>query len=515
MMKHSELRKHQIEAVNSIMNALKSEKRRILIGMPVGTGVMSVLMETVKRIIDTDLKGKILFLTGNMALREQAEKRLKEFTDISINFEDPSKKIILATSGRMKTQIKKLDISDLQYVICQDAQMLNVEELEPFVLIGSTALPEISKGIFKDCDFSYRYSYEDAVVEGVLMPELTPDTYPVAIEGFCRQLFELFGGEFISKDRVENKIITRNMNLSFQMKEKMIAVECKSYRDRNVAELRIQPALERIKHFRDRVNCDEYVVILFGETSGIDKKAIYDKYRITIWDVANLLYYIGDNLQLQTQLAMLVYFSLSDIVPLESVGWQPEVVGEYKNKSEMSPLEKIASLKDMLEHCPAGKKHFREYEEICESIIRELFAQEFGQMVKQKTTSDKLFRMDVICTIKSSSSFWALIRQHYNSHFVIFEYKNYASTLEQNLIYTTEKYLFNTGLRNVAIILSRKGFSKNAQMAANGCLRESGKLILNINDEDLHIMLKQKAEGLNPSDYLVEKLEGILMGINK
>lgn len=93
MMKHSELRKHQIEAVNSIMNALKSEKRRILIGMPVGTGVMSVLMETVKRIIDTDLKGKILFLTGNMALREQAEKRLKEFTDISINFEDPSKKL--------------------------------------------------------------------------------------------------------------------------------------------------------------------------------------------------------------------------------------------------------------------------------------------------------------------------------------------------------------------------------------------------------------------------------------
>lgn len=314
----------------------------------------------------------------------------------------------------MKTQIKKLDISDLQYVICQDAQMLNVEELEPFVLIGSTALPEISKGIFKDCDFSYRYSYEDAVVEGVLMPELTPDTYPMAIEAFCRQIFELFDGELISKEEVENQVVIRNRDFSFRVKGKLIAVECKSYRDRIVAEPRIQPALERIIHLRRRIDCDEYIVILFGEMSGIDKKAIYDKYKITIWDASNLLYYIGDNLKLQTQLAMLTYFSISDIVPIKPIGWEPKILTMSESKEEMSSLEKITHLENRLEDCKTGKKHFREYEEICEEIIRELFVQEFGNMVTQKTTSDKLFRMDTICTLKSTSSFWGLIRQHYN-----------------------------------------------------------------------------------------------------
>ena len=108
---------------------------------------------------------------------------------------------------------------------------------------------------------------------------------------------------------------------------------------------------------------------------------------------------------------------------------------------------------------------------------------------------------------------WQMIVQHYNSHFVVFEFKNYKDEIDQNLIYITEKYLFDAALRNVAIIISRKGFSKAAKFAAEGCLKEHGKLILNVTDEDLIRMLELKSD--KAADYLLDKLEDFLMGISK
>ena len=108
---------------------------------------------------------------------------------------------------------------------------------------------------------------------------------------------------------------------------------------------------------------------------------------------------------------------------------------------------------------------------------------------------------------------WNMLVQHYNSHFVVFEFKNYAREIDQNLIYITEKYLFDAALRNVAIIISRKGFSKSAKFAAEGCLKEHSKLILNITNEDLINMLELKSN--EAADYLLDKLEEFLMGISK
>lgn len=90
---------------------------------------------------------------------------------------------------------------------------------------------------------------------------------------------------------------------------------------------------------------------------------------------------------------------------------------------------------------------------------------------------------------------------------------NYKKEIDQNLIYITEKYLFDAALRNVAVIISRKGFSKAAKFAAEGCLKEHGKLILNVTDEDLIKMLELKSD--KAADYLLDKLEEFLMGISK
>ena len=160
-----------------------------------------------------------------------------------------------------------------------------------------------------------------------------------------------------------------------------------------------------------------------------------------------------------------------------------------------------------------------EYEEICKDILDFLFKGAFSEIFPQHPTEDKHFRMDFIAPLKGNNekthSLWRMLTYHYNSHFVVFECKNYEEEIDQNLIYITEKYLFNAALRNVAFILSRKGFSEPAHFAACGCLKEHGKLILDIKDADLVEMLDAKAKGDEPADYLLKLLEKFLMGIGK
>ena len=98
---------------------------------------------------------------------------------------------------------------------------------------------------------------------------------------------------------------------------------------------------------------------------------------------------------------------------------------------------------------------------------------------------------------------------------MVFEFKNYKGEIDQNLVYITEKYLYDAALRNVAIIISRNGFSHNAYKAAKGALTEHGKLIMDLKDSDLINMLRMKADAQDVSDYMLNKLEEYLMSISK
>ena len=182
---------------------------------------------------------------------------------------------------------------------------------------------------------------------------------------------------------------------------------------------------------------------------------------------------------------------------------------------------KSHELMQQLKNCKMGRDYSEAYEDLCESIVRLLFeADYFNKLTNQHKTNDKHFRMDLIGSLKvcqnnkeSMHPLWEMLTHHFNSHFIIFEFKNYAEEIDQNLVYITEKYLFDIALRNVAIIISRKGFSESAKFAAEGCLKEHGKLILDVSDKDLVHMLE--LGGGEAADYLLGKLEDFLMGISK
>lgn len=82
-------------------------------------------------------------------------------------------------------------------------------------------------------------------------------------------------------------------------------------------------------------------------------------------------------------------------------------------------------------------------------------------------------------------------------------------------MYTTDKYLYLKALRGVAILVSYKGTSTNANKTIRSTLRENGKLILSISNLDLHEMLDIKMNKGIPADSLYKKFDELLINLEK
>jgi hypothetical protein len=160
-----------------------------------------------------------------------------------------------------------------------------------------------------------------------------------------------------------------------------------------------------------------------------------------------------------------------------------------------------------------GKEEWARYERICERILKYLFPNDLYGWHSQKRTDDGLNRFDFICRLRPTTEFWKFAIDHLNSRYVLFEFKNYTGKIKQGQILTTEKYLLERGLRRVAIILTRVGADPGAVASIQGAMREHGKLMLVVGDEDICSMLHMKERGEDPTDRLFDMADNFLLSL--
>ena len=170
-----------------------------------------------------------------------------------------------------------------------------------------------------------------------------------------------------------------------------------------------------------------------------------------------------------------------------------------------------------MEWCEAGKSLARTYEVLCVKLLENIFSEDLALWREQQKSNKDLYRFDLLCRIKDGNqkTFWSIIERYFNSKYVVFEFKNYSDPITQKEIYTTEKYLYSKALRSVGILISAHGYDENAFWAAKGCLRENGKLIVLLETKDLIEMNKMKIDQEDPSNYLLDKLDELLMELEK
>ncbi|MEK2080827.1 restriction endonuclease [Vibrio parahaemolyticus] len=179
----------------------------------------------------------------------------------------------------------------------------------------------------------------------------------------------------------------------------------------------------------------------------------------------------------------------------------------------LNQLPKKKCLCSELNAIPSGKPGWAQYENKCTEILKELFEYDLTGWHQQQRTDDGLNRFDLVTRIRSASDFWSLLANDIGSRYVIFEFKNYKKLIDQGQVLTTEKYLHKSSLRTVAFIISRVGAKPNAIKLMQGSMRENGKLIISLTNDDLCEMLKMKDNGDDPNDYMFQKVDDFLMSL--
>jgi hypothetical protein len=137
-----------------------------------------------------------------------------------------------------------------------------------------------------------------------------------------------------------------------------------------------------------------------------------------------------------------------------------------------------------------GKKGAAAYELLCERIISYLFKDALAEPKKQKRTIDGLNIMDIVYRVIPGHRFWDTLTRDFRARVILFECKNYSASVGPMQVYTSERYINPLALRPICFMLTRKAPSQHARQAAFGAMRESGKMMIFLDDSSVEAMLR-------------------------
>lgn len=485
----------QKDVYNSILSAIRNGEKRIIIQLATGLGKSKVIAA----ISNYFNENKVLIVYDNIFEVNQCKEIIFKKSLIY-------NKTVVTTCN----SVPKIFDFDIIIVNNIDSYKENcktdfLKNIDNQICIFFSNFSSIDNNVYNNFKLIYSTNHNDIISNELCV-----------IKNLYVPLLEKNGFVDIELEKKYNADLSIRPDITAKKDDTTYIFETKQYRSRFSNIELVESAINQINHYkklfyRDKSNY-EFGLILLCDIEENLKPALEQENDIFIIDIKNLLYLCGNDTFLFSQLQKYSYYPLDNISKSKpSINFGKPI--NYTGGNSCNGFS--TTLIDRITNCKTGQSYYKQYENICYDTIHYLFDDDFSQMTNQYSTKDKMFRMDILCSIKSTKEFWRFLVQFYHTKFVVFESKNYSKKIEQNLIYVTEKYLFDSALRNVAFIISRKGFDDNAQKAAVGILREHNKLIIDITDKDLIHMINDKSNGKEPTDYLFNKVETFLMGISK
>ena len=286
----------------------------------------------------------------------------------------------------------------------------------------------------------------------------------------------------------------------------IFAIEAKYYRTNNA----LSPKLRRAcRVLSERVENATPILVTSNEVPEYTKEECFEVYGVHIWDVSNLLWLFESAADIKSEFIAFLDYSVDHIEPKPPT---PALLPPVQEKPQ-----KELDLREQLRLLPPGKDDAAKFEMLCTDILKYILGDYLTLWKKQHSSNDGLYRFDLCCKIKTDvdQDFFDTVKNYFRTKYIVFEFKNYTDRITQAEIYTTEKYLYEKALRKVAIIISRFGADNHALWAAKGSLRENGKLILCLSDQDLVEMLDMKDRGELPAEFLSAMLDDLLMCLEK
>ena len=347
---------------------------------------------------------------------------------------------------------------------------------------------------------------------------------------FTDLIFDMLTALGFEVEKERKFLITRNRSfyadLAIRKNDLKAIIELKSYRSRKVSSSIIQSAILQLVSLPVDQEFQKILVVSSILSSSF-KAEVISKFGIIVWDrsnIANFLAAASKDEYLEEFGRFLLeaqqgtdtedpYYGID-----ESTDTNPDTYFAFTpvaNTSIDSILNKGDKLFQDLQAIPKGKVGWSDFESKCLEILEYLFSNDLSGWNCQQITDDKLSRFDLICRIGSTDDFWKTLINSFSSRYILFEFKNYDDLLPQGQVYTTERYLYPKALRGTCILIARSGSSQQAIDATKGALKEGGKLVLLLDENDLQKMLIKTDQGESPNDYLSEKLDDFLISLSR
>lgn len=506
---------YQKEAIEKITKFYNSEIQNAKAIISSGLGKTKIIVNSIEKILNENKNCKILLISTYESVIKQYFVELSSCSQpinvVSFFPDIKNNGICVDTYKNLLTEVKSIDYNQFDLIIFDDLNVLNDTYIYPFFeksykgkRLTMVASDEKNK-LVKNDKLLFEYNISDAIKDGYFTLNKEQDF----IKDFFGSLLSNIG---FSNIEFEKRYKKYHIDIKANYNNKEYIFEIKTYRSKYVASALIENAAYIFNGIIKSIGKEDSIHILVV-ASIVDKELkekIFNETKIEIWDISNLLYLCTKSAVLLQKLLSYISFQISNTKP-EKVFLYEEVKKDVDGPKYEGKYKKFETL---LNECKPGKEDEKRYEDICTDIIKYLFETEFFQMSDQYKTGDNLFRMDMICSLKGTTEFWKFLMQFFNTKFVVFEYKNYTEKISQNLVFITSKYLYPSALRNVAFIISRNGLDKNAETVVNSKIKNDKMLIVDLTDEDLLVMVSLKDEGKEPSDYLLEKVENLLMSLS-
>ena len=308
---------------------------------------------------------------------------------------------------------------------------------------------------------------------------------------------------------VEREHQTKDLSVDFMLRlgDKTLYFGLKCYNGRSAPASKVRIACKQLSALRSE---GLPILVIANEITDHMKAQCLEEFGVSIWDVRNLLYLFDKFADIKNEFIASLDYAIEHIAPEQPMPDVFQNIAEGK-KTELSWEEKLLRILP-------GREHFQEYETACTEILKYVLGDYLALWEAQESSNDGLYRFDLCCKIKNGANhdFFDTIKHYFNTKYIVFEFKNYIEKISQKEIYTTEKYLYEKALRKVAVIISRLGADAHALKAARGSLRETGKLILCLSDNDLLEMIDIKMRGeQEPAEFLGVLLDGLLVHLEK
>lgn len=426
--------------------------------------------------------------------------------------------------GYFNEQIQKCDC--FVFVIAEKFIENSIWEYDIALKAGKTVFVLIKRELFCG-DIQKRFGNrtvtlwdDENELAHCIIDEISRYGYRYPLRGYQ---FEYIVGEIFKDYGCLTKMSNMNeyYDILAEKEDIKFYIEAKAVRQRVISTSTISKALASASMLKDTYN-SKYILVVANELSSQAWEIIRHKSDILVVDIRNLLYIVQCDEVLKSQLLSILEYSTEDIEPKEpidllkllEVGVQDENVDTVEKLNDYEIIESL--IVEIRDWEPKERKS-SEYENLCTRVLNILFAADLALWSEQQKSNEDLYRFDLICKIKDDikEGFWKFIEEYFRSKYIIFEFKNYSETITQKEIYTTDKYLYAKALRCVAIIISCYGEDKNAKKAIKGTLRENGKLIISISNKDLIELLNEKLHGGSPAEYLYNRLDTMLIELDK